>query len=262
MKFNCQKATYFGVRNERCDEKVDVYALFLTVLFAVKACTGDVIKPKLQPDAPPVLVAGRVAPLLPMRTELTNLFRNCMRSLPDEPILKDAVYQFARALNPKLPSELAERIADELVKLGKRERIDPRLIAALIARESSFQPALRSPSGAIGLGQLLPSTAAGLGIANPEDPMQNVRGTVAYLSQLLRKWNAHPDAIERALASYRLGPRIIEERNGIPDVVDINSYLNAIHRYYQMLVKATERPKNDNGAHTVNDDNDATTGGG
>ncbi len=89
-----------------------------------------------------------------------------------------------------------------VVRYARDYRLDPNLIRAIIANESSWQPQGRSPAGAIGLMQLMPSTAEMLGV-NPLDPEQNIEGGVRYLAALLEMFDGDLDA---ALVGYNAGP--------------------------------------------------------
>lgn len=85
--------------------------------------------------------------------------------------------------------------------------VDPSLVEALIMRESSGNPKARSPKGAMGLMQLMPSTAKEMGVTKPYDVNQNVKGGVKYLSQMLKEF----ENSETALAAYNAGPTRVKK---------------------------------------------------
>jgi soluble lytic murein transglycosylase-like protein len=87
--------------------------------------------------------------------------------------------------------------------------VDRKLLRALAYVESRYNPAAVSPVGAVGLLQLMPKTAAGLGVTDPRDPAQNADGGARYLASMLKKWNGSE---ERALASYVWGPARVAKR--------------------------------------------------
>src|SRR5437879_9641946 len=86
------------------------------------------------------------------------------------------------------------------------------LFAALINQESGFNPRAVSPKGAQGLGQLMPGTAAGLGVTDAFDPAQNLEASARYFSQQLRTFGSE----ENALAAYNAGPGAVQKYGGVP----------------------------------------------
>lgn len=84
---------------------------------------------------------------------------------------------------------------------------DPALVKAIVANESGFDPGATSSAGAQGLMQLMPGTAAGLGVRDAYDPAQNIAGGTRYLGRLLQRFNGDVPA---ALAAYNAGPAAIE----------------------------------------------------
>ncbi|MBX2796686.1 MAG: transglycosylase SLT domain-containing protein [Myxococcales bacterium] len=97
---------------------------------------------------------------------------------------------------------------------GRHLGWDWRLLAAQAFQESSFDPAARSSSGALGLMQLLPGTAREVGTRQPLDPYQSVQGAARYLQRLQERWHgrvAHEDQLAFVLASYNVGPGHVED---------------------------------------------------
>lgn len=95
---------------------------------------------------------------------------------------------------------------DDLIDFyAARHQVEGRLVRAMIAAESAFDPAARSRAGAIGLMQLMPGTARALGV-NPLVPEQNIEGGVRYFSELLRTFGG----VELALVAYNAGPGYAE----------------------------------------------------
>lgn len=105
--------------------------------------------------------------------------------------------------------------------------LDPRLVLALIDVESGFDPAARSPRGAVGLMQLMPATAKRFGVINRLDPMQNLRGGMAYLRWLLDHFDGDLDL---ALAGYNAGEGAVERHGGIPPFRETRTYVRRINR--------------------------------
>ncbi len=94
-----------------------------------------------------------------------------------------------------------------IASAARRYHLDPDLIHAVILAESAYQPRARSPKGAIGLMQLMPQTARRLGVNNPWDPKQNIRGGAAYLRSLLDRYQGD---LKLALAAYNAGENAVE----------------------------------------------------
>ena len=99
------------------------------------------------------------------------------------------------------------------------------LLWNLLRKESQFCAAARSPRGAIGLGQLMPGTARLLKV-NPWDPVQNIRGSAAYLAQQYKTFRSWP----LALAAYNAGPGNVMKYRGIPPFRETRGYVATIMR--------------------------------
>jgi soluble lytic murein transglycosylase-like protein len=126
--------------------------------------------------------------------------------------------------------ELASEITASLTRHAQKYDVNPKLVAALMARESRFNPKALSSSGAIGLGQLLPSTAKGMGIENPYDVNQNVEGTVRYVKYLLGRFNGK---VSFALAGYLEGPNAVTRQGGFS--AHTKSYVEDILKVCQQI---------------------------
>lgn len=113
--------------------------------------------------------------------------------------------------------------------------VDPRLVMALVAAESSFKPKAVSKAGAMGLGQLMPATARGFGIKNAFDPIQNLYGTVKYLERELYRWHKSENRIDLALAAYNAGPGAVKRYGGIPPYKETQNYVKIVRRNYAKL---------------------------
>lgn len=118
---------------------------------------------------------------------------------------------FRRIVESDFFSKNSDRISryDSLIQTySEAMGWDWRLISSLVYQESRFDPGERSWAGARGLMQLMPATARELGVSNPLDPVENLRGGTRYLDQLYKRWESIPDSVQRikfTMASYNCG---------------------------------------------------------
>jgi soluble lytic murein transglycosylase-like protein len=122
----------------------------------------------------------------------------------------------------------ATPFAAEIDAAAARNGVDPALLRGLIRQESNFDPGAKSPAGAIGLCQLMPATAAGLGVTNPSDPVQNIEGGAKYLKQQLDRFGGD---VSKALAAYNAGPGAVQRYNGVPPYAETQSYVQRVTAY-------------------------------
>ncbi|MAI27045.1 MAG: lytic transglycosylase [Spirochaeta sp.] len=125
--------------------------------------------------------------------------------------------------------QVTRRELDKIIRrVSSDHKVDPALVKAVIAAESNFEAGAVSRAGAVGLMQLMPSTAADMGVEAPFEPQQNVRGGVRYLKLLLDRF----DALEHALAAYNAGPETVARYDGIPPYPETRAYVARVLRFY------------------------------
>jgi soluble lytic murein transglycosylase-like protein len=130
---------------------------------------------------------------------------------------------------PPAPASAPTNTLDEVVSAASshNNNIDPDLILSVIRAESGFNPSAVSPKGAQGLMQLMPATAAQLGVQNALDPVTNVEGGTRYLGQLLTRYHNN---LSLALAAYNAGPDRVEQYRGVPPYRETRVYVAKIIR--------------------------------
>jgi len=125
------------------------------------------------------------------------------------------------------------RASGALVREAARAAgVDPSLVAAVAQTESAGEPGALSRSGAAGIMQLMPATAQALGVTDPYDATQNVRGGALYLRELLDRFGGD---VRLAVAAYNAGPGAVARFGGIPPFAETRAYVARVLDAYRRL---------------------------
>lgn len=119
---------------------------------------------------------------------------------------------------------------DSLIEeYSAKNGLDADFVKAVVRQESGFNPKATSKCGAMGLMQLMPATAKGLGVTNAYDAEQNIYGGTKYLKGLLDRFDNNK---ELALAAYNAGPNAVKKYKGIPPYAETQNYVKSIMKSY------------------------------
>lgn len=117
--------------------------------------------------------------------------------------------------------------------------VEPSLVKAVIKTESNWDAAVVSQKGAMGLMQLMPSTANDMDVRNPFDPEENIEGGIRYLRYLLNKFDGD---LTLALAAYNAGPKTVEKFGSIPPIPETQQYVKQVLSIYKNGSKSGSAP--------------------
>ncbi|MGP1359057.1 lytic transglycosylase domain-containing protein [Roseicyclus sp.] len=139
----------------------------------------------------------------------------------------------AQAVTPRLAhvSGIAETYGRELLAATVGTSVSPAFALAVIAVESAGRQDAVSHAGAQGLMQLIPATAERFGVADPFDPVQNIRGGVAYLDWLMDEFDRDPILV---LAAYNAGEGAVHRSGGVPDYEETRNYVPRVLAAWQV----------------------------
>jgi len=121
------------------------------------------------------------------------------------------------------------QIMNKVSEISRKYGVDDKLVNALIKQESGFNVNAKSKVGALGLMQLMPSTAKSMGVTDPMNPEQNIEGGVKYLRSMLDKYNGN---VILALAAYNAGPGAVDKYTGVPPYKETQNYVRSILANY------------------------------
>jgi len=133
------------------------------------------------------------------------------------------------AANARGHQASSEEIDASIVMAAARHNVDPNLVRAVVKVESNFNSNAVSRKGAMGLMQLMPSTARSLNVKNPFDPQQNVDAGVRHLKQLLENYGGD---VNLTLAAYNAGSGAVARSSGVPRFAETQNYVRRITNLY------------------------------
>ena len=187
-----------------------------------------------------VLASGRTLSIASHRLEGDHIILKmrdggevtCDRTLVEKVVPDEVPYQEPKAPTasepeqeptPAAPVLPATPYAELITSVAVAHGVDPLLVHALIQVESNFRPTARSHKGAMGLMQLMPSTARHYNVRNPYDPKANIAAGVKHLKSLIDRWG-----VRLALAAYNAGEGAVRKFNDIPPYRETRSYVSRI----------------------------------
>ena len=150
---------------------------------------------------------------LPHLSERRNIFSSSTENKPKD--------------SEKNPHSKKEQFSLEtyIQRESRKKGLDPDLVRAIIKTESNFNPRAESKKGAMGLMQLMPSTADALGVEDPFNPVQNVKGGTDYLRDMLKIFKNK----DLAIAAYNAGPGAVKKFGGIPPYSETQNYVKKVN---------------------------------
>jgi soluble lytic murein transglycosylase len=134
----------------------------------------------------------------------------------------------------------AKKNYDQIIqRKSSKYDLEPSIVKAVITTESNWNPKAVSHKGALGLMQLMPSTAEAMQINNPLDPEQNIEAGTRYLRHLLDRFNGDLDL---ALAAYNAGPSKVEKSGGMPSISETRSFVKNVKSLFKGKAGKRKRP--------------------
>ena len=162
-----------------------------------------------------------------------NMIENQFQSLVSFANAPDADFQKileTSVKKDKNPTSVTRSEIDNLItKYADKNGLDEDFVKAVINQESGFNPNATSHCGAMGLMQLMPATAQGLGVKDAYDAEQNIEGGTKYLKGLMDRFDNDKSL---ALAAYNAGPNAVKKYNGIPPYAETQNYVEKVLSKY------------------------------
>lgn len=210
------------------------------------AIAAEILRLELMRSAVSITSSGTEPAQAPigntLKTFLTNCVGNCQKAdtpAPESPLQEETVDP-QMDIAPILAADYSPAKAqtptsfDNIIKTASmRYGVEEGLIKAVIRQESNFNPTAVSRAGARGLMQLMPGTAAGLGVRDSFDPEQNIMAGTRFLKDMLDRYNGD---VDQALAAYNWGPGNLDKSRGAFLPRETREYLVKVKRYYAQYV--------------------------
>ena len=127
------------------------------------------------------------------------------------------------------PASFAGDTGSIISAAAQKYNVDPKLVAAIAQTESGGNQAAVSSAGAVGIMQLMPDTAAALGV-DPYNKQQNIDGGTKYIRQMLDTFNGD---VKKAVAAYNAGPQAVKDYDGVPPYQETQNYVNKVLDIYR-----------------------------
>jgi soluble lytic murein transglycosylase-like protein len=135
--------------------------------------------------------------------------------------------------------EVAEAYGTDILKATIGTNVSPALVLAVIGIESAGKPKAVSSAGAVGLMQLIPDTAARFGVTDSTDPVENIKGGVAYLNWLMAEFDNDPLMV---LAAYNAGEGAVKANAGVPPYAETRDYVPKVLAAWQVAQGLCQSP--------------------
>lgn len=161
------------------------------------------------------------------------------RIVPATPLAVAAYARVLSHINPAMPSWQSHELAKRVLINAERWRIDATMLVAIVTVESRWHTHAISAAGAIGLGQLMPGTAASLRV-NPRDPGENISGAARYLRGLVGRFGRK--RYDLVFAAYNAGPHAVGEYGGVPPYEETQHYVVRVLSTWQALSRIIHVP--------------------